>query len=102
VKLAASEIADPQLRPGQILHDGDGLAHLVFSLSHRFEDPSVLIGSAMGEIEADDVDARFDELPDAPWAAAGGTEGGNNGGSSIPVAGCFRNFHRGTRFVAPI
>jgi hypothetical protein len=73
--LVVDEAADADLGALQVLQDADVDAELVGDLADALDVGAVDVGGAVGEVEAEDVDARLDELTDPLGRARGGPEG---------------------------
>src|SRR5690606_7109036 len=62
--LAIAELAEPDLRPGQVGQDGDRAAGRVCRLAHALCGKGVALGGAVREVDARHVHPGLDELTD--------------------------------------
>ena len=72
------ELADPQLRAGQVLEDRDRAAGAVGGVAHALRGLGVLLGAAVGEVQPGDVHPRVDHLDEDLGVARGGADGGDD------------------------
>ena len=75
--------AQTDLGAGQVLHDGDGLVQLLFHFTDIIDDTDEIRGRTVGEVQAEDADARFDELTQLFLGIGSRADGGDDLGSHI-------------------
>src|SRR5690606_17209539 len=78
--LAIAELAEPDLRPGQVGQDGDRAAGRVCRLAHALCGKGVALGGAVREVDARHVHPGLDELTDP--LDRGRTDGADELGAS--------------------
>ena len=80
--LAIDQLAGADLRPGQVLQDGDVPAGPGRGVADAGDDGAVLLVRAVREIEAEDVGARGDERVERALGGTGRPDGGDDLGES--------------------
>ena len=73
--------AQTDLGAGQVLHDGDGLVQLLFHVTDVIDDTDEILGRTVGEVQAEDADAGFDELTQLFLGVGSRADGGDDLGS---------------------
>ena len=81
----ALDVADTDLRPLNVADDRHVAAEVRGRLPHELDDARPLARRAVGEIEAEDIDAAGEQAVDALLGGAGGAEGGDDFGSAQGV-----------------
>ena len=80
-ELAFGQEADADLGAGEVLHDGEGTADILFHFTDGSDDLAEELGVAMGEVQAKNGNAVFGELSDLLGFASGGADSGNDLGT---------------------
>ena len=82
VDLSVAEAPDADLRALQIHQHADGAARLARELAHQLDALPVLVGRAVGEIHAHDVEPGRDHARESLRIARGGAERGDDLGAA--------------------
>ena len=80
--LAVDELADADLRTLQVAHDRDLATRVARGGAHAIRAQRVVLGLAVGEVEAEDVDAGRDQLGEDIGLGRGRADGGDDLGGA--------------------